>query len=647
MKKLRKSLLFIFILGIFMPQFFYAQSKHSSNHKNGIIPFPTATAPGYSEHEEKYDAGFYFINLDATNQSAFIRGFTTIHAHRTSLEIDTFVLELSQRLTVDSVFLNYSKHTVYFQENGLLKIVLQDTERTFTDYQVQIYYQGASGTSGYYSGISNQSAVNWNQKITYTLSEPFQASDWFPVKQNLMDKADSAWIFLTVDSTLKAGSNGLLRDIKNLDDGRKRFEWKTNFPIAYYLLSLSVGDYIDYSFYAHISDSDSILVQNYLYDSPGILENVKEVIDQTAPLLKLFSGKFGMYPFIKEKYGHCMAPMGGGMEHQTMTTISGFDFGIVAHELAHQWFGDYVTCKTWQDIWINEGFASYSEYIALEGLKTKEDAVRWLGQAHNLAINYPNGSVFLTPDESRSVQRIFDYNLSYKKGGAIIHMLRYEINNDSLFFEIVRDYLSNFANSTASGDDFRLIVEKHTNEKYDWFFNQWYYGKGYPVFLMNWRQIGDTLILSGSQSSSAGDDEFFRSHLDFKVHYLSGETEDITVLYEKPDQVFRILAREEIVSIQIDPNNNVLKNSLLYKYVDLNKTYTISPNPVNDNLTILFNSSNKTYDITLTTIAGKNIINKSATSETFSLNLSFLNSGIYILNISEEGKTYSEKILKL
>jgi aminopeptidase N len=624
-----------------------SQPNQASARKNRNIEFLTEAAPGYSLQEEKYDVTFYFIDLEVTNQSTFIKGSSTLHAQRIAADIDTFVVEISQKLRIDSVFLQEKKQEYFFHENDLLKIVLSGESNKYAVYRLKVFYQGTAGSGGFYSGISSATAPSTNQKITYTLSEPFQGKDWFAVKQNLTDKADSSWVFITVDSNLKAGSNGLLTDVKTLADGKKRYEWKSNYPIAYYLLSFSVGDYSEYSFYASLNDTDSVLVQNYLYNSPGIFESEKEEIDQTTPLLKLFSESFGKYPFAKEKYGHCMAPMGGGMEHQTMTTIAGFDFGIISHELAHSWFGDYLTCGTWQDIWINEGFASYAEYIALEGLKTQKECIEWLDQAHNYAINYPYEAVFLSPLESRDAKRIFNYSLTYKKGGSIIHMLRYEINNDSLFFAIIRDYISVYANSTAIGDDFRKIVENHTGKEFGWFFDQWYYGKGHPVFLTNWRQIGDTLILTSSQTSSTGENNFFRTHMDYRIHYTNGEKEDIQVLYEKPGEVFRFFAPDEIQYIQIDPLSNVLKNAVIYKYSDITKVFSVNPNPFINEINLTFRNNIKNREINLSGLNGKIYYNQTSTSGSLTLDLSFLNPGIYLLNVKEDGIKYTEKLLKI
>ena len=625
----------------------YPQALPHPVHKSFVGSNPSAVAPGYSSHEDKYDVSFYFLNLEAGNKSTFIKGYSLLHASRLSPTIDTFVVELSRMLAVDSVFLNDKREDVFYRENDLLKIPLREGGKSEREYRLKVFYQGAAGSSGFYSGISNARASNYNQDITYTLSEPFQAKDWFPVKQNLTDKADSVWIFITVDSILKAGSNGLLTDVVLLEDGRKRYEWKSAYPIAYYLLSFSVGDYIDYSFYASINGTDSILVQNYIYNTAGILESLKEEIDHTGPLLKVFTEKFGPYPFAKEKYGHCMAPMGGGMEHQTMTTISGFNFGLIGHELAHQWFGDYLTCGTWQDIWINEGFASYAEYIAIEELKTRQEAVEWLAQAHSLAINFPLGSVFLSLEESRSVQRIFNYSLSYKKGAAIIHMLRYEIDNDSLFFAIVKDYVIKFANKTATAEDFRQVVEDHSKEDYDWFFRQWYYGKGHPVFVASWRQVGDSLYISSTQTSSTGKSDFFRTHMDYRIRYESGETYDIRVFHGKPGEIFRIHVSDVVGSVQTDPDSNVLKNAMIYEYVDLSKVFSASPNPFANELNIKFRSSNKYREIKLSGINGQVFLNESTTSGSYRANLSQLSAGIYLLNVTEDGIKYTEKLVKL
>ncbi len=647
MSKSLKYYFFIAVLSLIGPVNIHSQHKFAiSGNRMVATPILTEAAPGYSLQEEKYDVNFYFIDLEVSNLNAFVKGSTTINSTRIATEVDTFVVEISRYLLVDSVYFQETKENHFLQQGDLLKVIIPELHKKSNHYSLRVFYHGNSGSQGFFAGISSVKAPYLNKNVTYTLSEPFQARDWFPCKQNLKDKADSAWVFITVNSGLKAGSNGILTAITDMGNGKSRYEWKTNYPIDYYLLSLSVGDYYEYSFYAMLNATDSVLVQNYIYNSPSNIEKVIPQLDETAPLLRLFSEKFGKYPFAEEKYGHSQAPMGGGMEHQTMTTMSSFDFGILSHELAHQWFGDFITCGTWQDIWINEGFASYAEYVAIEGLKSRAEAISWLDQAHNYAINYPADGVFLSPAESRDVDRIFNYGLTYRKGGSIIHMLRYEINDDSLFFDILREFVIVHGNSTATGNEFAQVVKAKTGKDYDWFFDQWYFGKGHPVFVTNWRQIGDSLIIVSSQSSSDGLAAFFKTHLDFRIHYEDGMTEDIRVLYDSMEEVFTIPCPKAVKFVQSDPNSNVLQNTVIYKFTDPIRVFSANPNPFKHELNISFRNNNKIREIRLSDINGKIILEQETTNAFLNIDLSFLRTGIYLLYVTEDSVKYTEKIIK-
>ena len=606
---------------------------------------PSLLSQDYSNLENDYDVNFYFIDLEITNISTFIKGSTTIKVKRLTDSLDVFAIELSDVYQIDSINIQNFPVTTFTHLSNIVLVPVPLIYQTDTDFTIKIYYNGQSGGNGFFNGISNVFNGDYQKWVTYTLSEPFQANEWFPCKQNLLDKADSAWIFLTTDSSLMAGSNGLLTNVSRLPDGRKRYEWKTGYPIAYYLISFSVADYVDYSFYARIGD-DSILVQNFIYNDSLFLNRYKVEIDVTTDLLELFSEKFGIYPFYKEKYGHCVAPLGGGMENQTMTTLNTFSFGLVAHELAHQWFGDYVTCSGWQDIWINEGFASYSEYIALEELVSKKAAIGYLTYIHNSAANYPLGGVYLNEIEARNVPRIFNIGLTYHKGASILHMLRYELNDDELFFRILKQYLEAFSNGNASGLDFMNFCEYVSGLQLNWFFDQWYYGKGFPVFTGIWKQTGETLKIESSQTGTSPETPFFKTHMDFKMIFDNGLDTTIKVLFDDPEEIFTFKINKKIKYLFADPDEIVLKTAVFNQSFPEGIIFTLSPNPFIDSLVIGFRDNNKSRTISIAGLNGVEYFNTKTTHNTIQLDLSFLSKGLFLLTVNEDGIKSTEKIIK-
>ena len=250
----------------------------------------------------------------------------------------------------------------------------------------------------------------------------------------------------------------MLKNVVNLPNGKSRYEWKHKHPISYYLVSVAVAKYVEFNVFAHPAGStDSILIQNFVYDNPATLQNFQQDIEETADFVELFSDLYGPYPFKDEKYGHCMAPLGGGMEHQTMTTQGSFNKNLTAHELGHQWFGDHVTCASWADIWVNEGFATYSEYLMLENLYPGEEVAEMAGN-HSSVMSQNNGAVWV--EDSLNGSRLFSSRLTYNKGASIIHTFRFILNNDSIFFRVLKKYLTKYSDSTALGTDLQKLLEE-------------------------------------------------------------------------------------------------------------------------------------------------------------------------------------------
>jgi aminopeptidase N len=280
-----------------------------------------------SEYLNDYDVTFYFLDITVTNTSTYIEGNTTINALAIT-EVDTFAFELIPDMTISQVLVNGNDYTNdFFRDGSSNNVLVPIAEIDEGDMiEAQIFYSGTPGGGSFFVGVDTDYSSAWQKYMTWSLSEPFAASDWFAVKQDLEDKADSCWVFLTTSSSNMAGSQGLLTDVVDLGDGNNRYEWKSNYPIAYYLISFAVSEYQDYSIYAHPEEmnGDSVLIQNFIYDSPGCLENYQASIDVTPEMLELLSELYILYPFHEEKYGHCLTRLGGGMEHQTMSTMGGF-----------------------------------------------------------------------------------------------------------------------------------------------------------------------------------------------------------------------------------------------------------------------------------------------------------------------------------
>jgi len=539
------------------------------------------SAGNYTGSMAAYDVKFYFLDLHVTNMAAKIEGRVGVYVKLLSIT-DSLVLELVDEACVDSIHLN--KNIVPFiHSNDYIRIKLADTLAPGDLLDIDVFYSLTDASAPNDRGISTRKLPD-GKSLTWSLSEPFYSKNWFPCKQVLSDKADSAYMFFTAADSLLVGSNGVLRDIVPLDSNQVRFEWVTKYPLAFYLPSFAVADYFDYSFKAKIEGYDSVLVQNYIPDDSSFLAKNRADINTTAPLITLFSEKFGPYPFRNEKYGHCIAPIGGGMEHQTMTTLENFDFILVAHELAHQWFGDYMTCSNWQDIWINEGFASYAEFIAVESIKSADEKKEWLNDAFSLSMSEPDGSVHVPDQDSVNDDRIFDYRLTYRKGAYIIHMIRHELQNDSLFFLVLKTSLQRYANSTVTAENFKSILEEISQQSFETFFNQWYFGEGYPILSIKWTQVNDSLkIFLDQQVSCPSRTPFFEFPIDFRVFYLNGDT-SITLRQSIPEMVCAIPFDKRIYKISPDPDNWILKEIRSVERILENDSvrFSVFPNPASD-----------------------------------------------------------------
>ncbi len=335
---------------------------------------------------------------------------------------------------------------------------------------------------------------------------------------SLNDKLDSIRVEITVPDGNKAASQGVLEEVVLNTDQTSTYVWVHRFPIPAYLVSMAITNYAEFSYYAEL-ENNTVEILNYVY--PERLDDEMDRGLEIVPLMELFSDLFGEYPYASEKYGHAQASIPGGMEHTTMSTMSGLSFNLSAHELAHQWFGNKVTCGSWSDIWQNEGFATYLNGVAIEYLKPDEFD-EWKAARISSITRQPDGSVFVTDTLDRD--RIFNGRLSYNKGAYVLHMLRWVVG-DEAFFEGCRNYLNDpdHSFSYAHTDEFIQIMEEASGKDLSEFFDDWYYGEGFPNYKIRYAQADGAVIVRINQILSHSSVDFFEMPIPLR---LLGEESD-------------------------------------------------------------------------------------------------------------------------
>ena len=280
----------------------------------------------------KYDLKYLKIDIAVEANNRYVSGSSLTRSVVTQ-RLDTFICELKANMTVDSAFINGVKITTFTQSADHVFVPLTPALAIGSTIEALFYYRGTTSSLGVFAGTVSGTTLSY----TATLSESYQAREWFPIKQLLNDKIDSTDIWITTSASNMAGCNGILQQVLTLPNGKKQYQWKTRYAQNYYMPSFSVGNYQEYKNYAKPAAMapDSILIQHYIAQDATYLASNKTNLDRTPIFVEKLSELYGLYPFKNEKYGHTQANIGGGMEHQTMSTMVSFGASLIAHELAH------------------------------------------------------------------------------------------------------------------------------------------------------------------------------------------------------------------------------------------------------------------------------------------------------------------------
>lgn len=549
-----------------------ARSCALAHQRQGSATQAVATSSvRHRQQMDRYDVQWYKLDLALENNSRALAGSVRLRVRVGAQALDSLAFELYQApagspagtatLVIDSVVAGGQRSSGVLRQGNDATAALPQVASAGSVLEARIYYHGTAPNgrsaaigNGFNTSDSYQmGGVAYPYHVAWSLSEPFSAHEWFPCKQELTDKADSAAVSITTTLPNKVGSNGVLRRTVLLPNNQVRYEWATRHAIDYYLISVAVAPYLEYVSYANPVGGPRLPIVNYVYNQAA-LDFYKTEFDRLPGFIENYSTLFGTYPFADEKYGLALAPIGGGMEHQTLTTQDALSFTLTAHELFHQWFGDNVTCASWEDIWLNEAFASYGEYLSLQAFSTPADARAWLADAHAAAQSNGGGTVRV-PDTT-SVSRIFSHNLTYKKGAAVVHLLRYLCHDDARFYRVLRTYQRQFSGRTARTADLQHLFEAELGQPLDYFFQQWYRGEGFPTFNVRWNQAGNNLALQVAETASIpASTPFFQTEVDYTLVFQDGTSQVVRLSQAQATQGFSVPVSAPVVSISVDVDN--------------------------------------------------------------------------------------------
>lgn len=500
-------------------------------------------------------------------------------------------------LTIDSVRLLSGTVLNYTHTNNILNISLDRTYNPNEFVTIKIYYR--------HNNVSDNGFYVYNGMV-FTDNPPEGARKWFPCWDKPSDKA-TVDITAKVPLTARLGSNGRLADSTVTGD-TIYYHWLSRDPVATYLTVLTgkVGYRQDIVYWHKLSNPNDSIPTLFYSNNNESYSGIKNIMN-TA--MTFFSQKFGEYPFEKCGFATIMAGAGfqwGGMENQTLISLYPNYWNEITciHEFSHQWFGDLITCGTWADIWLNEGFATFMEAIWKErtggysSYKNDIDTKRNYYINHNLGFPlYVPAWVNWTPD----IDSLFDVGIVYDKGACVLHQLRYVIG-DTVFFNVLYSYANdtvNFKYKNATTSEFNAKVNQVSGQNYDWFFDSWVYQPNHPIY-NNSYSIGDlgggnwkVEFLVKQTQTNAG---FFQAPIKLRFVFTAGADSIVQVMNNTNNQLFTFNFNRQPTTVTFDPSNDiVLKiattigvkeiSSVVPGKYELQQNY---PNPFNPNTIIKF-----------------------------------------------------------
>lgn len=651
MKKITYLLLLIASIG-------FAQEDRSSIEEVAEAEMKSASKiknfranPNTQNYDATYSKLEFTVNPSVYNIAGKITTTFKALSNMTSVIFDFYKTTFNP-FAISSVKINGVSAPFIHNSNHELVITLPSTLTTGNSAIAEITYSGApsTGQQAFTRGTHSSTPV------IYTLSEPYGARDWWPCKQDLNDKIDSIDVYITSPSTYVGVSNGVRLTPDVINGGNTTYHYSHSYPIPAYLIAIAVTNYTTInSGTAGLGTPESPFfpIVDYIYPESNTAANITN-LNRTVPIINFFETKIGPYPFNTEKYGHTQWGWGGGMEHSTNSFMISFGRSLLSHELAHQWFGDKITCGSWKDIWLNEGITEYMSGLVVENFDVPTNSsafTTWKSNKINSIISYggTDSNLYLEDSQTTNVDRIFSGEITYNKGSMVTHMLRF-VMGDTNFFTALRNYLADplLAYNYAVTPQFQAHLEAVHGSSLQEFFNDWVYGKGFPTYTITAsNEVTNKVVFQVNQTQSDPSVSFFEMPLPIQISLNDGSTQDVILNNTFNGQTFEVTVPTNATGIAFNVTKDIIISTsstaiLGRPDIELSSAINLFPNPSKDKIKVELPSSVNIEKVSFINTLGQKILDVN----TSQIDVSQLSKGIYHVIIETNKGVAHKKFIK-
>jgi aminopeptidase N len=632
-----------------------------------LAPHP----PQLSAASTNIDIHYYHLSLNLPMNVNTLSGVVRVEGTVVGTTMSTLVLDLQNTLTVTAVKLSDGTACVFSHPGAVLNITLPSPVAPGGNVKVDVTYNGTPSQGGFgYYVFGTRAGKNF----VWSLSEPYGAREWWPCKDHPSDKADSVRVTVTCPSQYRCGSQGLLVS-ETTNGANKTYDWVSHYPISNYLVSIAVSDYTRAT-YNYVRPAPlatqygplTMLVDNLMYNDGS--SSLPSGWSQAGDMISVFEDWFGPYPFANEKYGHSECTFGGGMEHQTMTSLNGSSISLVSHELGHQWFGDSVTNKQWKHIWLHEGFATYAALLYFQQRSATYPGI-YESQLANTYADARNALGTIVLADTTNVSDMFAQSRIYSKGSMVLYMLRW-IVGDTAFRSILKSYIADpaLAYNVATTSDLKRVVESVTGTDWDTFFSQWLEdGTGYPVYSACSLWLADPngwrvqVTLHQTQDVSISNVNVFVMPVPIVIHTSGGDVNEL-VTNDQRDQTYTFFVPNQPSSVEIDPGKHILRADAIgtgacapvgtgVKPLPIRTDIvSVFPNPVTGQFAVHYSMGEEgklnlsVYDVAGRRVMTRNVSRSAAGDGAEFFNASKLPAGVYFVRLTApHGEMISRKFV--